>query len=179
MFTEQVDENEFENASKTAMLHDVSKSRRKPTNNDDMLSKLERSRLKLQLAEEKDQYMNKLDSELSDKHKLMKELSLTYVKNEELVNRNNVLEHNFKKVTSSNKKLEDTIKDKDVDVENFNRVCNQYCKELDETEQINKNLHITIRENRDKLVELSNKYYASQFYFCCGIIALMSYIILC
>ena len=178
MFTEQVDEKEFERVSKTAMLKNALKLEPSNTNTNDILSKLERSRLKLKLAEEKEQYMNKLDSELSDTHKLMKELSLTYEKNEELVNRNTVLEQNFKKVNSTNKKLEETLQEKDVDIENFIQVNNQYCKELDEIEKTNKNLHNIIRHKSDNLTELSNKYYVMQFYLFSIIIIFISYIVL-
>ena len=97
MFTEQVSEKEFERKSKTAMLNSNDESE-KSDNNDNILNELERSRLKMRLTEEKDNYLNKPDSELSENYKLMKELATIYTKNDELTNRNRVLENVFKQV---------------------------------------------------------------------------------
>ena len=81
MFTKQVSKDDFEQNSKLEMLNDKFKLRpTKSMDDDTILTKLERSRLKLQLSEEKEQYLNKSDSELSEKHKLMKELSHIYSK---------------------------------------------------------------------------------------------------
>ena len=97
MFTEQVSEKEFERKSKTAMLNSNDESD-KSDNKDNILNELERSRLKMRLTEEKDNYLNKPDSELSENYKLMKELATIYTKNDELTNRNRVLENVFKQV---------------------------------------------------------------------------------
>lgn len=164
MFTEQVSEKDFDRNAKTAMLNNKNKSN-KSNSEDDILSDLERSRLKMRLTEEKDNYLNKPDSDLSENYKLMKELSTIYTKNDELVNRNRVLENVFKQVKEENDQLEETMKDKDSDIENLTELNNQYCVDLEnrEIELIKKedsikNLYNEISNRDDKLSEMSFNY---------------------
>jgi len=164
MFTEQVSEKEFERNSKTAMLNRKDESY-KSDDKDNILSELERSRLKMRLTEEKDKYLNKPDSGLSENYKLMKELSTIYTKNDELINRNRVLENVFKQVKEENEQLEETMKDKDSDIENLTELNNQYCidlenreNELSKKEDSIQNLYKEIRNRDDKLSEMSFNY---------------------
>ena len=164
MFTEQVSEKEFERKSKTAMLNSNDESD-KSDNKDNILNELERSRLKMRLTEEKDNYLNKPDSELSENYKLMKELATIYTKNDELTNRNRVLENVFKQVKEQNDKLEESLKDKDSDIENLTELNDQYCVDLEnrENELVKKedsiqNLYKEINSRDDKYSDMINSY---------------------
>lgn len=165
MFTEKVSETQFDRTSKTAMLNSSKNNADKSKSEGDILSELERSRLKMRLTEEKDKYLNKPDSELSENYKLMKELATIYTKNDELINRNRVLENVFKQVKDDNEQLEESINDFESDIGNLTETNNQYCIELEqrENELIKKedsikNLHKEIRSRDDKYSDMVYSY---------------------
>ena len=165
MFTKKLSEEEYESNAKTAMLNNNNNRKAKrTTSNADILSELERSRLKLRLSEESDNYEGKPNSELSEDQKLMKELTTTYKQNEKLVNSNRILTDDYRKITSKCTGYKETIAEQTSDLDEINKLNHQYCKDIEnlETDITNKEgtisrLYIKINNQNDEIVNIIYK----------------------